>query len=98
MTAIEHLTQFFRGEEEVVAAYLYGQPATERTWPDSDIEIALLFRETMESEAVSEYLEGLGSNVNGKNMASVPGAIFDSGCAAGVRGSLGGGPAGNRRP
>lgn len=62
MTAIEHLTQFFRGEEEVVAAYLYGQPATERTWPDSDIEIALLFRETMESEAVSEYLEGLGSS------------------------------------
>ncbi len=31
MTTIEHLTQFFRGEEEVVAAYLYGQPATERT-------------------------------------------------------------------
>ncbi len=62
MTAIEHLTQFFSGEEEVVAAYLYGQPATERTWPDSDIEIALLFREKMESEAITEYLEGLGSN------------------------------------
>ena len=45
MTAFEHLAAFFRGEDEIVAAYLYGQPATERTWPDSDIEIGLLFRE-----------------------------------------------------
>lgn len=62
MTAFEHLSAFFRGEDEVVAAYLYGQPATERTWPDSDIEIALLFRDSMEAEAVAEYLEGLASS------------------------------------
>ncbi|HKV46105.1 MAG TPA: hypothetical protein VJT32_15760 [bacterium] len=62
MTAYEHLEAFFRGEDEVVAAYLYGQPATERTWPDSDIEIALLFRHAMGAEAIAEYLEGLASS------------------------------------
>jgi len=62
MTAFEHLAAFFRGEDEIVAAYLYGQPATERTWPDSDIEIALLFREAAGAEAVAEYLEGLAGN------------------------------------
>lgn len=73
MTAIEHLTQFFRGEEEVVAAYLYGQPATERTWPDSDIEVALLFREALESEAITEYLEGLGSS---SPLGNAPGILM----------------------
>ncbi len=62
MTAFEHLTGFLRGEQEIAAAYLYGQPAVSRTWPDSDIEIGILFREGMESEAITEYLEGLGSN------------------------------------
>jgi len=62
MTAFEHLGTFFSGEEEVAAAYLYGHPATERTWPDSDIEIGLLFRNTMTPEAVAEYLEGLTSS------------------------------------
>ena len=64
MTAFEHLAAFFRGEDEIVAAYLYGQPATERTWPDSDIEIALLFREVTGAEAVAEYLEGLAGSAS----------------------------------
>src|SRR5713226_8144473 len=62
MTAFEHLATFFSGEDEVVAAYLYGQPATDRTWPDSDIEIGILFRNSMSPEAVAEYLEGLASS------------------------------------
>jgi hypothetical protein len=62
MTAIEHLTTFFSGEEEIAAAYLYGQPATERTWPDSDIEVGLLFRSAVDSEIATEYLEGLAGN------------------------------------
>lgn len=62
MTAIEHLTMFFRGEEELAAVYLYGQPATDRTWPDSDIEIALLFRSNVSGDAASEYLEGLAAS------------------------------------
>ncbi len=68
MTAIEHLATFFSGEDEIAAVYLYGQPATDRTWPDSDIEIALLFRSTISGEAATEYLEGLaGSNPLGES-------------------------------
>lgn len=62
VTAFEHLTQFFGGEEDVVAAYLYGQPASPRTWPDSDIEVGLLFRETLGADAIGEYLEGVGTS------------------------------------
>ncbi len=61
VSAFEHLAQFFRGEEEIVAAYLYGQPAP-RTWPDSDIEVGLLFRGALGPDAITEYLEGLGSS------------------------------------
>jgi hypothetical protein len=62
MTAIEHLMAFFGGEEGIAVAYLYGQPATDRTWPDSDIEVALLFRTALAPDAVTEYLEGLAAN------------------------------------
>jgi hypothetical protein len=62
MTAIEHLTAFFGGEEGIAVAYLYGQPATDRTWPDSDIEFPLLFRTALGPDAVTEYLEGLAAN------------------------------------
>lgn len=61
MTAIEHLTAFFGDEEEIAVAYLYGQPATDRTWPDSDIEVALLFRSGVAPDGVTEYLEGLAA-------------------------------------
>lgn len=62
MTAFEHLATFFSGEAEIAAAYLYGQPASERTWPDSDIEIGILLREAIGAEAATEYLEGLAGN------------------------------------
>jgi len=53
---------FFGGEEEIAAAYLYGQPATDRTWPDSDIEVGLLFRSAVTPDGLTEYLEGLAAN------------------------------------
>src|SRR5438309_10632364 len=62
MTAIEHLMAFFGGEEGIAVAYLYGQPATDRTWPDSDIEVGLLFRTAVAPDAVTEYLEGLAAS------------------------------------
>lgn len=73
VNAYENLARFFGGEEEVVAAYLYGQPALERTWPDSDIEIGLVFRETIEADAVTEYLEGLGT---GNPLGDAPGVLM----------------------
>lgn len=59
LSAFDHLARFFGGEDAVVAAYLYGQPVVTRTWPDSDIEIGLLLRDTLDADAVTEYLEGL---------------------------------------
>lgn len=73
MTAFEHLAQFFRGEDEVVAAYLYGQPASERTWPDSDIEVGLLFPDDWGGDAITDYLEGLG---NSNPLGSAPGILM----------------------
>jgi hypothetical protein len=73
MTAFEYLAEFFRGEDEVVAAYLYGQPASERTWPDSDIEVGLVFREELSGEAISDYLEGLGTS---NPLGSAPGILM----------------------
>ncbi len=62
MSAFDHLTEFFRGEEEVSAVYLYGQPAVDRTWPDSDIELGILFGDEIGVDAIAEYLEGLGAS------------------------------------
>lgn len=73
MNAYENLARFFKGEEEIVAAYLYGQPAVERTWPDSDIELGLVFREDLDSDAVTEYLEGLGTS---SPLGDAPGVLM----------------------
>src|SRR5690349_10015424 len=73
MNAYENLARFFGGEEEIVAAYLYGQPAVERTWPDSDIEVGLVFRESVDADAVTEYLEGLGT---GNPLGDAPGVLM----------------------
>jgi hypothetical protein len=62
LSAFDHLTRFFGREEEIVAVYLYGQPAATRTWPDSDIELGLLFRSGLDADAIGEYLEGLRSS------------------------------------
>jgi hypothetical protein len=79
VNAYENLTRFFRGEEEVIAAYLYGQPAVERTWPDSDIEIGLVFRDGVDGDAVTEYLEALGS---GNPLGEAPGVLMPFGLNA----------------
>jgi len=73
MNAYENLARFFGGEEEIVAAYQYGQPAVERTWPDSDIEIGLIFREGLDGDALTEYLESLGG---GNPLGDAPGVLM----------------------
>jgi len=57
--AIEALRAFFSGEEEVAAVYLYGAYAADRSWPDTDIEIAVLFPEQTSEEAIGAYMERL---------------------------------------
>ncbi|HEV8339849.1 MAG TPA: nucleotidyltransferase domain-containing protein [bacterium] len=59
MEAIDALRTFFSKEKEVAAVYLYGLYAGERSWPDTDIEIAVLFPEGTAEEAIGAYMERL---------------------------------------
>jgi hypothetical protein len=45
----------------------------ERTWPDSDIEVGLVFRESVDADAVTEYLEGVGT---GNPLGDAPGVLM----------------------
>ena len=59
--AISALTQFFAHDPDITAVYLYGRYEDTRTWPDSDIEIAVLFAQRVGEDGISEYMERLGS-------------------------------------
>lgn len=61
MDAISALTQFFAHDPDITAVYLYGRYEDTRTWPDSDIEIAVLFAPRVGEDDISEYMERLGS-------------------------------------
>lgn len=59
MEAIEALRTYFSRETEVAAVYLYGTYSGDRSWPDTDIEIAVLFPEGTGEEAIGAYMERL---------------------------------------
>ncbi len=61
MTAFAALKAFFSREPDVAAAYLYGTYAAEATWPDSDLEVALLFADRLSEDDISDYLERLSA-------------------------------------
>lgn len=73
MNTIRTLQSFFSRERDVVAVFLYGRYVEERTWPDSDIEIALLFPDHMEADEISEYLERLSV---ANPLGEVPGILM----------------------
>ncbi len=75
MTALAALKAFFSREREVAAVYLYGKYADERTWPDSDIEIAILFPDRVGEDEISDYLERLSAT---NPLANVPGILMPS--------------------
>lgn len=73
MDAVSALRSFFSSEPEIAAVYLYGQYAETRTWPDSDIEVALLFADRITEDETTEYMERLfGANPLGE----VPGILM----------------------
>src|SRR3990172_1071950 len=59
MKAIESLRAFFGQEGEVAAVYLYGTYSSDQSWPDTDIEVALVFPEPIDEDAIGTYLERL---------------------------------------
>jgi len=71
--AVTALKSFFARETDVSAAYLYGRYATDRTWPDSDLEVALAFPSGRTEEEISEYMERLSS---ANPLGEVPGILM----------------------
>jgi len=67
------LRSFFSREADVAAAYLYGRYATERTWPDSDLEVALIFPERLSEEEIGAYMERLST---ANPLGDVPGILM----------------------
>lgn len=62
MRAIEALRQYFGGAQEVAAAYLYGTYAADRSYPDTDFEVALLFRSSLGDDEIASAMERLGDD------------------------------------
>jgi len=71
--AITALKSFFGREREIAAAYLYGRYAADRTWPDSDLEVGILFAERLTEDEIGEYLEGLSTR---NPLGDVPGVLM----------------------
>jgi AraC-like DNA-binding protein len=59
MEPLRTLGEFFRRSPELVVAYLYGRYTEPPTYPDSDLEVALLFRPEVAEEEIRRYLERL---------------------------------------
>ncbi len=75
MDAITALKSFFSRERDVAAVYLYGQYADSRTWPDSDLEVSILFQDRLTEDEMTAYLERL-SDTN--PLGNVPGMLMPS--------------------
>ena len=73
MDAITALKTFFAREPDVAAAYLYGRYATDRTWPDSDLEVGILFSDRLTEDEIGEYLEHLTS---ANPLGEIPGVLM----------------------
>lgn len=75
MDAITHLKTFFEGEDEVAAVYLYGRYPRGPSFPDTDIELALLFPDEADEDDVRDYLERLSER---NPLGPLPGILMPS--------------------
>lgn len=73
MDAVTALKTFFSRESNVAAVYLYGQYVDTRTWPDSDIEVALLFADRLAEDEIADYMERLSG---ASPLGEVPGILM----------------------
>ncbi|MDR7534603.1 MAG: nucleotidyltransferase domain-containing protein [Armatimonadota bacterium] len=75
MDAIAHLKTFFEGEDEVAAVYVYGRYPPGPSFPDTDIELALLFPDEADEDDVRAYLERLSEQ---NPLGPLPGILMPS--------------------
>jgi len=62
MGALEELRAYFSRTPEVCAVYLYGRYPSSATYPDTDIELGLVFPPGTSEEDISAFLERLGED------------------------------------
>ncbi|MDR7393650.1 MAG: hypothetical protein QN196_03810, partial [Armatimonadota bacterium] len=62
MGAFEELRAYFSRTREVCAVYLYGRYPPGATYPDTDIELGLVFPPETPEDEVSAFLERLGED------------------------------------
>lgn len=62
MGAFEELRAYFSRTAEVCAVYLYGRYPSSATYPDTDIELGLVFPPETPEEEVSSFMERLGED------------------------------------
>lgn len=61
MDAVAALSRFFAKEEDVAAVYLYGTFEATHTFPDTDLEVAILFSDRLTEDEIGQFLEQLPS-------------------------------------
>jgi hypothetical protein len=59
LRAIESLKTFFSAATEPAAVFLYGRYGAGASYPDTDIEVGLVFPEATEEDEIREYMERL---------------------------------------
>ncbi len=59
MRAIAALREYFAGPSEVAAVYLYGRYGNGPSFPDTDIEVGLVFPEKASEDDIRDYMEHL---------------------------------------
>lgn len=62
MRAIEAAKAFFARSSGLIAAYLYGRYGTGPSYPDTDIEIGLVFPDGTEEDEIREYLDRISDS------------------------------------
>lgn len=62
MRAIEAARDFFARSSGLAAVYLYGRYGTGPSYPDTDIEIGLVFPEETEEDEIREYLDRISDS------------------------------------
>ncbi len=75
MDAVAALQRYFTKEADVAAVYLYGTYASPATFPDSDLELAILFHDRLTDDEIAQFLEHLPST---NPLDDAPGILMPS--------------------
>jgi predicted nucleotidyltransferase len=73
--AVTALQRYFTKEADVAAVYLYGSYATPTTYPDSDLELAILFQDRLSEDETAQFLEHMQST---NPLGEAPGILMPS--------------------